>query len=90
MRAFSSIYQSQVKNFNKEHKRQKTRLSKNSVYNLARWRGHIMFVGSYSCTRYKHTHTQPTIPPFPLAEGPMLETSAFKLFTVANLRYQLS
>ena len=56
MRAFSSIYQSQVKNFNKEHKRQKTRLSKNSVYNLVRWRGHIMFVGSYSCTRYKHTH----------------------------------
>ena len=60
----------------------------NSFYNLARLRGHIMFVGSYSCTRYKHTHNP--IPPIPLTEGLTLETSAFKLFTVANLRYQVS
>ena len=39
-----------------------------------------MFVGSYSSTRYKHT--QPTIPPISLTEGPMLETSTFNIIVI--------
>ena len=36
------------------------------------------------------TYTPPTIPPFALTKGLTLETLASKLFTGANLHYQLS
>ena len=35
-------------------------------------------------------HTQPATPLFTLTNGKTLETSALKLLTVANLRYQVS
>ena len=39
---------------------------------------------------FAHKHLQPTIYPIALTKGLTLETWALKLFTVANLRYQLN
>ena len=39
---------------------------------------------------FAYKHLQPTIHPIALTKGLTLETSALKLFTVANLRYQLN